>query len=72
MAARKKITFVQVLTIVMIILAIVWEKNMQQWFAANPDKTDISRVDLFVIVPLLATLIAVSLYQWRQNNKKTE
>ncbi len=72
MAARKKITFVQILTLVMIVLAIVWEKNMQQWFAANPDKTDISRVDLFVIVPLLATLIAVSLYQWRQNSKKLE
>lgn len=72
MAAGKKITFVQILTLVMIILAIVWEKNMQQWFAANPDKTDISRVDLFVIVPLLATLIAVSLYQWRQNSKKLE
>lgn len=72
MAARKKITFVQILTLVMIVLAIVWEKNMQQWFAANPDKTDISRVDLFVIVPLLATLIAVSLYQWHQNSKKLE
>lgn len=72
MAARSRITFVQILTLVMIILAIVWERNMQEWFAANPDKTDISRVDLFVIVPLLATLMAVSIYQWYQGRQKKD
>jgi uncharacterized membrane protein len=71
MAKKKiKITFVQVLTVVMIILAIVWEKNVQEWFSYNPDKVDISRVDLFVIIPLLITLIAVSIFQWKQGRKE--
>lgn len=70
MAKKIKITFVQVLTVVMIILAIVWEKNMQEWFSYNPDKVDISRVDLFVIIPLLITLIAVSIFQWKQGRKE--
>lgn len=70
MAKKTKITFVQVLTVVMIILAIVWEKNVQEWFSYNPDKVDISRVDLFVIIPLLITLIAVSIFQWKQGRKE--
>ena len=72
MAARKKITFVQVLTVVMIVLAIIWEINVQEWFAFNPDKTDINRVDLFVIVPLTATLLAVSIFQLTRKDKDTE
>lgn len=70
MTKKRKISFVQILTIVMIILAIVWEKNVQEWFSYNPDKADISRVDLFVIVPLLATLIGVSIFQWKRGRKE--
>ncbi|MFT5863190.1 MAG: hypothetical protein ACI828_001847 [Flavobacteriales bacterium] len=70
MAQKRKITFVQILTVVMIVLAIVWEKNVQEWFSYNPDKADISRVDLFVIIPLLATLIGVSIFQWKEGRKE--
>jgi hypothetical protein len=70
MAQKRKITFVQILTVVMIVLAIVWEKNVQEWFSYNPDKADISRVDLFVIIPLLATLIGVSIFQWKEGRNE--
>jgi len=63
MAVKRKITFVQILTIVMIVLAVIWEKNVQEWFTYNPEKADINRVDLFVIIPLIATLLAVSIFQ---------
>ncbi|RMB56558.1 hypothetical protein EAX61_14205 [Dokdonia sinensis] len=63
MATKRKITFVQILTVVMIVLAVIWEKNVQEWFTLNPGKADIHRVDLFVIVPLIVTLLAVSIFQ---------
>lgn len=72
MAAKRKITFIQILTVVMIVLAVIWEKNVQEWMVYNPQKADIHRVDLFVIVPLLLTLIAVSIYQFTRKDEDAE
>jgi hypothetical protein len=40
------------------------EYYIQQWEAAQPDNgMSVMRVDLFVIYPLVITLVALSLYQ---------
>lgn len=52
------------ITIFVIIAVFVWEYYIQQWKALQPDDgLSVMRVDLFVIYPLVITLIALSLYQ---------
>ena len=52
------------ITVVVIIFTIIWEIKMQQWLAEQPDGgADVMRVDLFVLVPLLITLVALSLFR---------
>jgi len=52
------------ITILVIVAAIIWEYYIQQWEAAQPDNgMSVMRVDLFVIYPLVITLVALSLYQ---------
>ena len=53
----------------MIILVIVWEKNVQEWMVVN-DKPDIMRSDLMVIYPLIGTLVAVSIFQFVISRRK--
>ena len=49
------------ITVVVVIAAIVWEYYMQQWLSYQPeDAEEVLRVDLFVIWPVVITLIAVS------------
>jgi hypothetical protein len=58
-----KRTLLYSITILVIIGAIVWEYYMQQWEAAQPNGGEnIIRVDLFVLYPLIITLVALSLY----------
>jgi len=53
-----------IITVVIIIAAIVWEIYVQQWMALQPDGgADVVRVDLFVIWPLVLTLVSVSVFK---------
>jgi hypothetical protein len=53
-----------IITVAVIVAAIVWEYYMQQWLSYQPDGgVDVMRVDLFVIWPLVLTLIGVSLFR---------
>ena len=66
-----KLTLLYLITVVSIIAAVVWENYMQQWIAAQPeDAIPVMRVDLFVIYPVIITLVALSLY--RLFRKKTD
>ncbi|MDX1462920.1 MAG: hypothetical protein R3359_07680 [Marinirhabdus sp.] len=60
----KPVTLLYVITIAVLVAAVVWEYYMQQWLAAQPDGgVAVMRVDLFVIWPVVLTLVAVSLYR---------
>jgi hypothetical protein len=51
------------ITVVVIIASFIWESYMQKWLAEQPDNGDnVVRTDLFVLYPLVITLVAVSLY----------
>lgn len=51
-----------IITVVVIIAACVWEYYMQQWLSYQPEDSEpVLRVDLFVIWPLVITLVAVSI-----------
>ncbi|MFT5237600.1 MAG: hypothetical protein ACI840_001961 [Ulvibacter sp.] len=53
-----------IITVAVIIAAIVWEYYMQQWLSFQPnDGKDVMRTDLFVIWPVVITLVAVSLFR---------
>lgn len=60
----KPVNLLYIITVVVIIAAIVWEYYVQQWMAAQPgDGGAVMRVDLFVIWPVVLTLVAVSLFR---------
>jgi len=53
-----------IITIAVIIAAIVWEYYMQQWLSYQPNKgKDVMRTDLFVIWPVVITLVSISLFR---------
>ncbi|MGJ8664774.1 MAG: hypothetical protein ACSHW7_00260 [Patiriisocius sp.] len=53
-----------IITVAVIIAAIVWEYYMQQWLSYQPDGgADVMRTDLFVIWPVVLTLVGVSLFR---------
>jgi hypothetical protein len=52
------------ITVVVLIAAVVWEYYMQQWLSFQPDDgVNVLRVDLFVIWPVVLTLVGVSLFR---------
>ncbi|QNJ97072.1 hypothetical protein [Constantimarinum furrinae] len=58
-----KLFLLYAITIVVIIFAVVWSSYMHDWMLARPDGgADVIRVDLFVLYPLVITLVALSLY----------
>lgn len=66
---KYKLTLVQGLTIIFIVLYIVWERNLQLYMAEHAIENSYeSRRDLTVIVPVLLTLIFISVRQWRKRN----
>jgi hypothetical protein len=66
----KPVALLYVITIAVVIGAIVWEYYMQQWIAVQPGDGDaIMRVDLFVIWPVVLTLVAVSLFRLVKGRK---
>jgi len=59
-----------IITICVVIAAFVWEYYMQQWLSYQPeDGANVLRVDLFVIWPLVLTLVGVSLFRILENRK---
>jgi hypothetical protein len=53
-----------IITVAVIVAAIFWEYYMQQWLSYQPDGGEnIMRTDLFVIWPVVLTLVAVSLFR---------
>ena len=53
-----------IITVAVIIAAIVWEYYMQQWLSFQPNGgANVMRSDLFVIWPVVLTLVAVSLFR---------
>ncbi|GHC47834.1 hypothetical protein [Ulvibacter litoralis] len=53
-----------IITIVVVIAAIIWEVYMQKMIATLPENAEpIMRSDLFVIWPVVITLVSVSLFR---------
>ncbi|MBZ0327424.1 MAG: hypothetical protein K8F54_07440 [Altibacter sp.] len=51
------------ITIVAIIAVIIWDQYMQEWLALQPDGGEqVMRTDLFVIYPVITTLVVLSVY----------
>ncbi len=59
-----------IITLSVVIAAIVWEYYMQQWLSYQVEGgVDVLRVDLFVIWPVVLTLVGVSLFRIFENRK---
>ena len=53
-----------IITVAVLIAAVIWEFYMQEWLSYQPDGgEDVLRVDLFVIWPVVLTLVGVSLFR---------
>jgi hypothetical protein len=53
-----------IITVVVIVAAVVWEYYMQQWISYQPEGAmPVMRVDLFVIWPVVLTLVSISLFR---------
>ena len=63
----KKITKMQMVTIVAILLYIVWEIYIDIW--SKPQVGAIIRVDVFIIYPVLIALIIISIKQYIKNKR---
>jgi hypothetical protein len=51
------------MTILAIIAVIIWDSYMREWLAAQPDGgKNVMRTDLFVIYPVITTLVVLSVY----------
>jgi|GEM_PF-591565 len=66
----KPVTLLYILTVAVLVGAIVWEYYMQQWMALQPEGgAAVLRVDLYVIWPLVLTLVALSLFRLLKGKK---
>lgn len=63
----KKITKMQMVTIVAILLYIVWEIYIDIW--SKTQVGAIIRVDVFIIYPVLIALIIISIKQYIKNKR---
>ena len=63
----KKITKVQMATIIAILLYIVWEIYIGIW--SRTQVGAIIRVDIFIIYPILIALIIISVKQYIKNKR---
>ena len=50
------------ITVTVTVLSFVWNYYMNIWTANQPDPDMVVRTDLFVIYPLVLTLVALSVY----------
>jgi len=61
---RTKKILLYLITIAVIVFSFIWHGMMKQWLEAQPDGGESTvRTDLFVLYPLVITLVALSLYQ---------
>jgi len=59
-----------IITLCVLVAAVVWEYYMQKWLSYQPeDGANVLRVDLFVIWPVVLTLVGVSLFRILENRK---
>lgn len=60
----KPVYLLYIMTVVILVAAVVWEYYVQQWMATQPQGGGaVMRVDLFVIWPVVLTLVAVSVFR---------
>lgn len=53
-----------IITIVVLVAAVIWEIKMQEWLSYQPNGgAEVMRVDLFVIWPVVITLVAISAFK---------
>ncbi len=53
-----------IITIFVVIASLVWEYYMQQWLSYQPDEgAEVLRTDLFVIWPVVITLVSLSIFR---------
>lgn len=62
----KKITKMQILTGVLLMLYAVWEVSVYRWAQTLPASDPIIRVDLIIIYPVLLICIIISLIQFKR------
>ncbi|MFC7356661.1 hypothetical protein ACFQO1_03100 [Jejudonia soesokkakensis] len=68
---RKPRILLYIITVVVLIAAIIWEYYMQQWLSYQPQGGEaVVRTDLFVIWPVVLTLVAVSGFKLFVENRK--
>jgi hypothetical protein len=59
-----KLFLLYAITIAVIVFFFVWTGYMNRWLESRPDGgAEVVRVDLFVLYPLVITLVAISLYR---------
>ncbi len=60
----KKLTKIQIATITLVILYLIWEVVVQIWEQSQPAIGPVIRADLILIYPVLAVMILLSLIQF--------
>lgn len=63
----KTMTRVQRVTLALILVAIIWEIAVRIWMRTLPESDPVIRVDLFIIIPLLAIFMVTSVIQLLRN-----
>ncbi|WP_021778234.1 hypothetical protein [Dokdonia sp. MED134] len=62
---KKKLTAVQICTLIVFTLYLVWEYNMQEFISVNGLSNSFeTRLDLLLLVPLLLVLVSISIWQF--------
>ncbi|WGK65346.1 hypothetical protein [Croceiramulus getboli] len=61
-------TMTQIATVVVLVLYMVWEKNVQQFAGEHPGQATL-RIDLMIILPILILLIILSALQYIRRKK---
>jgi len=61
---KRNISAIQITTFILIVIYILWEKNVQQHLSSNLEDADLSRIDLWFIFPVLVIMIAISIWQF--------
>ena len=60
----QKLTLIQKITVICIILYVIWEIAVRIWMTTLPPDDPVIRADLVLILPVLIILIVVSLIQF--------
>jgi len=71
---KRKLSSVQILTIVFLIMCLIWERNIQMYLSEHGlENTLQTRKDLWVSVPILLIGVVFSIRQWKkEKNTSTD